>query len=324
MSVVGYHVPVLLDEVRELLIAGAGGVYVDGTLGGGGHFRAIVEALSGGAGLKGGSGRAVAVGIDRDREAIDNARSAGVGGAGVEVVLEQSRFSEFDSVLRKYGLCKVQGLFVDLGVSSRQIDVVERGFMYMKDAPLDMRMDQGCGVTAAEFLERSGEEEIARVLDKYGEVRNAQRMAGAIKCYMRHDKILTSADLKACVEREYGANVKIQVLAKLFQALRIAVNGELDELRSFLDKSVEYLAEGGRVAVISYHSLEDRMVKEFFREAEEPCICAPLQPVCTCNKPVLLRRVNRKAVIASEEEVTRNPRSRSARLRVAERTGMNK
>lgn len=328
MSESGYHVPVLLKEVLELFVVGAG-VYVDGTLGGGGHFRAIAAAMeeggpSGGAASPNAVGlsqRTVLIGIDRDSEALDNARRAGLAGIGAEVILEQSRFSEFDSVLAKHNIDKVHGLFVDLGVSSRQIDVPERGFMYMKDSPLDMRMDSSGPLTAARFLEECGEAELAQVLEEYGEVRNSQRMARAIKEHMVHNSILTSADLKACIAREYGPHVKIQVFAKLFQALRIAVNGELDELRTFLDKSVKYLAEGGRVAVISYHSLEDRIVKEFFRKAEEACVCPPHQPVCVCDKPVLFRRVNRKAVTASEGELSRNPRSRSARLRVAERTG---
>jgi 16S rRNA (cytosine1402-N4)-methyltransferase len=324
MSVTEYHVPVLLGEVLSLLVGDGDTVassvnkkvYVDGTLGGGGHFRAVVGALSG----RGEAGEYLVIGIDRDREALDNVRRAGFDRAGVQAILEQSRFSEFDSILREHGIDRVSGLLVDLGVSSRQIDAPGRGFMYMRDAPLDMRMDQSGGLTAAEFLERSGEDELALVFEKYGEIRNAGRMAGVIKDYMKHSKILTSADLKACLTREYGANIKIQALAKLFQALRIAVNGELEELRLFLDKSVHWLAAGGRIAVISYHSLEDRMVKEFFRAAEEACVCAPGLPVCTCNKPVLLKRVNRKAVMASDEEITRNPRSRSARLRVAERT----
>ncbi|MDR2577486.1 MAG: 16S rRNA (cytosine(1402)-N(4))-methyltransferase RsmH [Chitinispirillales bacterium] len=326
MSETEYHVPVLLGEVLELLVGGGDmaqpsikdsrKVYVDGTLGGGGHFRAVAGALSG----RDGAGECVVIGIDRDREALDNVRRGGLGGTGAKVILEQSRFSEFDSVLRKHGIDRVAGLLVDLGVSSRQIDAPGRGFMYMRDAPLDMRMDQGGGLTAAEFLEHSDEGELALVFEKYGEIRNARRMAGVIKDYMRQKKILTSADLKDCLTREYGANLKIQVFAKLFQALRIAVNGELEELRLFLDKSVRWLAEGGRIAVISYHSLEDRMVKEFFRAAEGACVCDPGLPVCNCNRPVLLKRVNRKAVTASDEEITLNPRSRSARLRVAERT----
>jgi len=319
-----YHVPVLLNEVLELFVAGGVGVYVDGTLGGGGHFRAVAGRLSGGLLNKEVSistEKALLIGIDRDQEAIDNVLRADLEGKGVEIIVERSRFSEFDSVLRKHNIEKVQGLFADLGVSSRQIDAEERGFMYMGDAALDMRMDSSTGITAARLLAESGEERLAEILESYGEIRNAGRMAGVIKNYMKHDEINTSADLKACIEREYGSRVKIQVFAKLFQALRIAVNDELGELRTFLDKSVKYLAHGGRLAVISYHSLEDRMVKEFMRSAEESCICPPRQPVCTCNKPVLFKRVNRKAVTARPEETARNPRSRSARLRVAERTG---
>ncbi|MDR3013681.1 MAG: 16S rRNA (cytosine(1402)-N(4))-methyltransferase RsmH [Chitinispirillales bacterium] len=345
MSGAEYHVPVLLEEVLKLFVdgdgvtvsspnSGANGgtsagngtvtpssikngrrVYVDGTLGGGGHFRAIVDALSRG----GWAENAVVIGIDRDREAVENARRVDFGEVKPRIIIEQARFSEFDFVLDAYNIERVDGLFVDLGVSSRQIDVPERGFMYMKDAPLDMRMDQGGGVTAAEFLERSDEGELASVFEMYGEIRNARRMAGVIKGYMRNKKILTSADLWDCVKREYGANVKIQVVAKLFQALRIAVNGEFEELRTFLDKSINRLAEGGKIAIISYHSLEDRMVKDFFRTAEEACVCPLGHPVCICDKTVLLKRVNRKAVMASAEEIRRNPRSRSARLRVAER-----
>jgi len=221
--------------------------------------------------------------------------------------------------LSKHGIEQVQGLFVDLGVSSRQIDEPDRGFMYMRDAPLDMRMDQSAGMTAAEFLEQCGEGELSEILENYGEIKNAPRLARAIKAYMADNEIKTSADLRNCVTWEYGERVDIKLLAKLFQALRISVNGELAELRAFLDKSVTYLSKGGRVAVISYHSLEDRMVKDFFKLSEASCICDPNQPVCTCDKKVLLRRINRKAITASDEEIKHNPRSRSARLRVAEK-----
>jgi len=258
-------------------------------------------------------------GIDRDGEAVERARRSSFDGVNAEIIIEQARFSEFDAVLGKYNIEKVQGLFVDLGVSSRQIDEPARGFMYMKDAPLDMRMDQSGGMTAAEFLKNSGEEELADVFGRYGEVKNAPRLARAVKEFMRGGGMETSADLKNCIKKEYGERADIKLLAKLFQALRITVNGELAELKTFLEKSITYLAKDGRLAVISYHSLEDRIVKDFFRKAEASCVCDPNQPVCTCGKQVLLKRVNRKAVTASDEEIKRNPRSRSARLRVAER-----
>jgi len=316
MSGAGYHVPVLVGEALDLLVSG-GGVYVDGTLGGGGHFRAIAERAAGLS--ESGAAPVVMVGIDRDGEAVERARGEAFGGINAKIIIEQARFSEFDAVLGKYNIEKVQGLFVDLGVSSRQIDEPARGFMYMKDAPLDMRMDQGGGATAAEFLKGCEEGELADILDRYGEVRNAPRLARAIKAFMDGHRMETSADLRDCVAREYGERVDIKLIAKLFQALRIAVNGELAELRTLLDKSITYLAKGGRLAVISYHSLEDRMVKDFFRDAEAACVCDPNQPVCTCNKQVLFRRITRKAVTASEGEIKRNPRARSARLRVAER-----
>jgi 16S rRNA (cytosine1402-N4)-methyltransferase len=331
MSAAGYHVPVLREEVPELFVTGSG-VYVDGTLGGGGHFRAIVEKLSAvtaAGGTRSGEtaagfaeanfARPLLIGIDRDSEAVENARTLSFDGSGIDIIMEQSRFSDFDAVLKRHGIEKVRGLFADLGVSSRQIDEPTRGFMYMKDAPLDMRMDQTAGMTAAEFLERSSEGELSEALEKYGEIRNAPRLAATIKTYMRRHKMETSADLKACVATEYGERLNIKLLAKMFQALRIAVNGELGELRKFLDKSVNYLDKGGRLAIISYHSLEDRMVKDFFRTGEAPCVCPPNQPFCTCNRPVLFRRINRKAITASDEEIRCNPRARSARLRVAER-----
>lgn len=305
-----YHVPVLIHEVLDLLSIKENGTYLDGTLGGGGHFRAIADRLS---------EKGTVIGIDRDEQALVN-MGVWASSSKPKVVLKKIRFSSFDQVLKENGIGKVDGLLVDLGVSSKQIDAAERGFSYMQEADLDMRMDQAGGITARELLKSVDEVELARILGEYGEIRNPQRMASVIKEYMKQHEINTSTDLRACIESEYGKNIKIQIFAKLFQALRIAVNSELEELQVFLSKSVKYLVSGGRLAVISYHSLEDRMVKEFIREAEESCICPPELPMCSCRKPVYLKRVNRKAVTASEQEIEGNPRSRSARLRVAERT----
>ncbi len=305
-----YHIPVLVHEVLDLLSIKENGTYLDGTLGGGGHFRALADRLS---------EKGTIIGIDRDSQALDNISSR-TSNLKPKVVLQKSRFASFDQVLEDNGIGKLDGVLVDLGVSSKQIDAAERGFSYMQEADLDMRMDQSEGITARELLKSVDEGELARILGEYGEIRNPQRMAGVIKEYLKQHEINTSSDLRACIESEYGKNIKIQIFAKLFQALRIAVNRELEELQVFLAKSVKFLAAGGRLAVISYHSLEDRIVKEFIREAEESCICPPELPVCSCSKPVYLKRVNRKAVTASEQEIAVNPRSRSARLRVAERT----
>ena len=208
-------------------------------------------------------------------------------------------------------------MLLDLGVSSFQIDTASRGFTYMKDSALDMRMNASEGITALELIEQSSEEQLGSILSEYGEVHNAARMARVIKSCK---DLKTSSDLRRCLTEEYGPNLQIKVIAKVFQALRIAVNDELGELKRFLSKIAGYLCSGGRLAVIAYHSIEDRMVKDFFREQERGCICPVDLPYCSCGKEVLFKRITRKAIRASVAEVKSNPRARSARLRVAERT----
>lgn len=301
-----YHEPVLKEEVCSYLITRNNGIYLDCTLGGGGHFRAIAERLT---------SEALLIGIDRDMDAINWNRNSPVSGPGV--IIEQSRFSDFDSVLKKHSIGKIDGVLLDLGVSSFQIDSVGRGFTYMKESDLDMRMNPLEGIGASELIEQSTAEELASILEEYGEVHNANRMARVIKsCKF---SLKTSEDLRSCLIQEYGPNLQIKVFAKVFQALRIAVNNELGELKTFLHKISGYLVSGGRLVIISYHSLEDRIVKEFIREQEQGCICPKQVPYCTCKKQVILKRVTKKAVQASDEEIKRNPRSRSARLRIAER-----
>ena len=302
-----YHQPVLKEEVCDLLITDKSGCYLDCTRGGGGHFRALAEKLS---------VNAVLIGIDRDMDAINWNKKAIISD-GPSIIIEQSRFSLFDEVLEKHNITGLNGALLDLGVSSFQIDTAARGFTYMKDSVLDMRMNPSEGISAWELLEQSSEEQLSSILSEYGEVHNSVRMARAIKSCKG---IKTSADLRSCLAEEYGPNLQIKVIAKVFQALRIAVNDELGELKRFLSKITGYLLSGGRLAVIAYHSLEDRMVKEFIREQEQGCVCPIDLPYCTCGKQVLLKRITRKAVRASTAEVKSNPRSRSARLRVAERT----
>ena len=283
-----YHVPVLRDELIDMMITRNDGVYLDCTLGGGGHFRALAEKLGPGA---------VLIGIDRDPDAIAWNIKHPVSGEQ-KVIIEQCRFSQFDIVLKKIGIKFVDGVLLDLGLSSFQIDNPERGFSYMHESDLDMRMNSGEGLTAGELLERSSEAELASILSQFGEVINPLRMARTIKSCV---PLNSSSDLRDCLSREYGPNIKFKVLAKIFQALRIAVNDELGELKRFLDQVPGYLAAGGRLAVISYHSLEDRMVKEFIREKERGCTCPADVPVCICGKPVLLKRITRKAVKATED-----------------------
>lgn len=302
-----YHEPVLKNEVIELLVIKKSGIYLDCTLGGGGHFRAIAQKLESDATL---------IGIDRDCDAIEWNRQH-LTNANAGVIIEQSRFSEFDKVLDKHNIRGVDGMLLDLGVSSWQIDNKSRGFSFMGEGMLDMRMNVLEGVPAHEYISSLNESELSKILSEFGEVKNADRMARTLKsCDI---PLKTAADLRNCLSKEYGPNLKYKVLAKVFQAIRIAVNDELGELKRFLNKSIEYLKPHGRLAVMSYHSLEDRIVKEFLRSAEQACICPASLPMCVCGRKTLLKRITRKSVRASDTEIQNNPRSRSVRLRVAEK-----
>ncbi|MBN1602263.1 MAG: 16S rRNA (cytosine(1402)-N(4))-methyltransferase RsmH [Chitinispirillaceae bacterium] len=306
-SASGYHKPVLLNEVLQYLIVDRNGRYCDCTLGGGGHLRAIA-LLTG--------PQAVLIGIDRDPDAIEWNRNSTYS-TNSKVVFSQNVFSNFDIVLREHGIDGVDGILLDLGVSSFQIDNVKRGFTYMKESELDMRMNRGDQLSATDWVSNASSDELASVLENYGEIRNPVRMAKAIKnCAF---PVRTSSDLKNCLASEYGHSLKPDILAKIFQALRIAVNDELNELKRFLGKVHGSLRENGRLAIISYHSLEDRIVKDFIRDAEQKCICPKEQPYCTCKKVVQFKRITKKAIRPTEEEIKQNPRSRSARLRIAQK-----
>lgn len=305
----GYHKPVLLQEVIRGLAVKPDGIYLDCTLGGGGHFNHLVDRLG-----KNGT----AVGIDRDPSALkwvkEHSRNS-----QKRVVLEQSLFSGFDAILRKYSIDKVDGILLDLGLSSHQIDDAARGFSYKTNSKLDMRMNPDDDVTAEKILAFYDEDELADILRDYGEIRNPGRMAHTLVTCGRDHAITSSDELRTCLEREYGAPIKFKVLSKVFQALRIAVNNELEELKICLTKALSYLNKGGRMVVIAYHSLEDSIVKKIFRDNEKQCICDPGEPVCTCNIKPKLRRVNRRVIKPSDREVHLNNRSRSARLRIAEK-----
>jgi 16S rRNA (cytosine1402-N4)-methyltransferase len=296
----------------EALTLKPDGVYVDATVGGGGHFREIVSMLD---------NKGTAIGIDRDPDAIAWCKSH-LSHPRAHVILEQSPFANLDKVLSSHGISAIDGLLLDLGVSSHQIDEASRGFSYMQDAALDMRMDPAKGVSAAEFLSASEEEDLARIFSSYGEIRNPLRMAHAFKRYMAKNGMTTSTDVLACLKDEYGPSLPVKVIAKVFQAIRIAVNDELSELSACLQHAISYVKKGGRVAVISYHSLEDRIVKNFVRDNERPCKCPPTIPYCVCGKKILLKRINKKVIVPSESEIRNNSRARSARLRVAEKIDM--
>jgi 16S rRNA (cytosine1402-N4)-methyltransferase len=299
----------MLDECLEALRILPEGTYLDCTVGGGGHFFAMAHKLS---------RQGTLIGIDRDPEAVEWVR-ARLEDIRPRVILAQSNFSRFDAVLNNNGIERVDGILLDLGVSSRQLDDPHKGFTYRSEAPLDMRMNPRDTTTARDIVLSYSEGQLAGVLSEYGEVRNAARMAAAIKRCAQQDSLQTSADLRRCLEQEYGSSISFKALSKLFQALRIAVNDELAELRTALSRGIERLSTDGRLVVLSYHSLEDRIVKRFIRGQEGACRCPETQPYCTCNRVAVLKRINRRALQAGAEERSHNPRARSARMRVAEK-----
>ena len=306
-STSGAHVPVLFDEVMDGLRPIAGGRYIDGTLGAGGHAAGILDRATPDGKL---------LGFDRDPEAVAFAtrRLASFGG---RAVLVTGSFGDMARVAPGLGFDAVDGILLDLGLSSRQLADSERGFSFLQEGPLDMRFDARTGATAADLVNNLSAEELADIFFRYGEEQQSRRIARLV---VAHRPIETTTDLASLIAGNFRrAPSGRHPATKVFQALRIAVNGELAEIERGLRAAVSLLRPGGRLAVISFHSLEDRLVKQFIREASRDCVCPPEQPVCTCGAQPALRRVTRKAVQATEAELAANPRSRSARLRVAEK-----
>ena len=303
------HVPVLLREVLEALRPERGGLYVDATLGLGGHAEAILAA----------SPDVRLVGIDRDPEALDLARER-LARFGDRFVAVEGRHEELALHLDRLDLPEVDGVLADLGVSSMQLDRAERGFSFMKDGPLDMRMGR-TGPTAADLVAELPGEELARVFRDYGEEPRAKAVARAVVSARETAPIRTTGELRALVAKAVGGRREEgrDPATRVFQALRIATNRELVELERFLDDAIARLSLGARVAVLSYHSLEDRIVKDVFRDRAAGCTCPPSFPVCVCSRRRVLALVTKKPIRPSDEEVHENRRSRSARLRVAER-----
>ena len=303
------HVPVLLREVLEALRPERGGVYVDATLGLGGHAEAILAAGE----------RVRLVGIDRDPEALVLA-SERLRRFGDRFVAVEGRHEELALHLDRLGLHEVDGVLADLGVSSMQLDRAERGFSFMKDGPLDMRMGPS-GPTAADLVAELPAEELAKIFFEYGEEPRSRAVARAIVQARETAPIRTTGELRALVAKAIGGRREEgrDPATRVFQALRIATNRELVELGRFLDDAIARLSLGARLAVLSYHSLEDRIVKDTFRERSAGCSCPPSFPVCVCSRRRVLALVTKKPVRPTPEEVFENRRARSARMRVAER-----
>ncbi|MCR5295330.1 MAG: 16S rRNA (cytosine(1402)-N(4))-methyltransferase RsmH [Lachnospiraceae bacterium] len=307
-----HHTSVLLEETIENLLIRPGGIYVDGTLGGGGHSAEILSHL-GPAGML--------IGIDRDEAAIQAAGERLFPCYGSRARIVRGNFSEMPDILKVAGIGKVDGIVLDLGVSSYQLDTAERGFSYMSDAPLDMRMDQRESRTAADLVNDASEGELFRIIRDYGEERFAANIARNIVKARSRKRIETTGELSSIIKASIPMkNQKTggHPAKRTFQALRIELNGELSALEDSLDAMIGLLADGGRICVITFHSLEDRIVKTAFRRNENPCTCPPGFPVCICGKKSRGRVISRKPILPSPREMEENPRSRSAKLRVFE------
>ncbi len=306
------HKPVLLEECLTALAIRPEGTYLDGTLGRAGHSLEILRRLKGGR----------LIGIDRDMTAIEAARER-LAAFGDRVTLVHGNFCDLSEILANLGVDKVDGMLFDLGVSSPQLDEARRGFSYMHDAPLDMRMDASAALDARQVVNTWSGEEMRRVLWEYGEERYAPQIARAIVRRREEKPIETTGELVEIIRSAMpvaALREKQHPAKRSFQAIRIAVNGELEALAPMLHAAAEGLRPGGRLAVITFHSLEDRIVKQTMRELATGCICPPEFPVCVCGRKPKLTLVTRKPIVSGPAELEENPRARSAKLRVAERT----
>ena len=307
MSETTPHRPVLYNEIIHFLQPQREGFYVDGTLGAGGHAWGILDASSP-------SGRLL--GLDVDPQAIELARSR-LASFGERAVIRRASYATLSEQLLALGWNQVQGVLLDLGASSMQFDTPERGFSFREDAPLDMRFDPENPRRAEDLVNKLSEKELADILYQYGEERRAYQVARSI---VQARPIHTTGELARVVGRVTGSGKRgMHPATRTFQALRIAVNQELEALEQVLPQAIQALAPGGRLAVISFHSLEDRIVKQFVRKESRDCLCPPRQPVCTCGHKATLLEITRHPIEPQEDEVQENPRSRSARLRVAEK-----
>ena len=301
------HLPVLYHEVLKALNPAAGSKYIDGTLGAGGHSRGILELSAPDGEL---------LGLDLDPIALDFAR-ANLSEFGEKAHLFHSSYLDVKKQANSLGWQSVNGILLDLGVSSIQLDNPSKGFSFRKDAPLDMRFDPTTGMTAADIINNFDEAELLRILWEYGEEQNARRIVRGI---LSARPLSTTRQLAELIERGAGRNQKgIHPATRTFQALRIAVNNELESITAVLPIAMDLLSPGSRLAVITFHSLEDRIVKHYFQDESKDCLCPPEFPVCQCGHKAILRLVKPNFIQPGENEVKTNPRARSAKLRVAEK-----
>ncbi len=304
------HLPVMAGEVVELLKTDPNGIYLDLTVGTGGHLEALAQNLADDARL---------YGIDKDQQALELAEKK-LKTCKQNIQLVCASYGEAVTVLKNYPDVSFDGMLMDLGLSSLQLDEMGRGFSFRDDGPLDMRFDPQLGRrTAADLIQTATEKELAEIIKTYGEQRQARKIAKAIVTERQDKMILTTLQLKDIINRIIPAPFQNKACARVFQALRIEVNNELSILEQALPDLLTMLNEKGRMAVITYHSLEDRIVKRFFQKEVKGCTCPPEFPICNCGNKPNLKFVNRKPILPGESEIRENPRARSAKLRVAER-----
>lgn len=306
------HTPVLLDQCIENLNIRPDGIYVDGTLGGGGHSFHICERLS---------EQGMLIGIDRDRDALEAAEKR-LRGFSCRKYFVQSNYADIRTVLAEKGIEKIDGALLDIGVSSFQLDNAERGFSYMQDAPLDMRMNREDDLTAYDVVNSYDRDELTRIIREYGEERWASRIAAFIVRARAEKPVESTSELVELIKEAIPARARRSgphPAKRTFQAIRIEVNDELGELSRAVDEYLDVMNRGGRLCIITFHSLEDRIVKQKLQKRADPCTCPPEFPVCVCGKKADIRKVTRKPIVAEASELDLNPRARSAKLRVCEK-----
>ncbi|KAA3656581.1 MAG: 16S rRNA (cytosine(1402)-N(4))-methyltransferase RsmH [Calditrichaeota bacterium] len=299
-----YHIPVMVDQVMQFLIGDLNGIYIDATLGGAGHTSVLLDHLN---------ENAQVIGFDRDPDA-HKAAADRIGGDKRFIPIF-APFSSIRTIASQHGISGCNGIFADFGVSSYQLDAAARGFSFMREGPLDLRMNQKDGPSAAELIEAIDEKDLADLIFRYGEERRSRGIAKAIVRERGKNAITKTTDLVSILDRCLPPKNRIKSIARVFQALRIAVNDELTELESFLDEAFHLLNPNGHLVMLTYHSLEDRLAKRFIVQKTRDCICPPELPICVCEHRAEGVSLTKKAVSATAEEIEKNPRARSAKLR---------
>jgi 16S rRNA (cytosine1402-N4)-methyltransferase len=303
-----YHTPVLFDKSLEFLVTDVNGIYFDGTLGFGGHSSGILNRL-------GPDGLLISTDVDQNAFSFSKKKFS----EDKRIKIYNLNFSQIDIMAKIESIQFFNGIFLDLGVSSFQLDNAESGFSYRNNAQLDLRMDKSRVINAADVVNSYSEEDLANIIFQYGEEKNSRKIAKVICEIRREKKIQTTLDLSNIITEITPQRYHTKTLSRVFQALRIYVNDELNTLKLFLKKSIELLKPEGRMVILSYHSLEDRIVKEAFKYETLDCICPPGSPICNCDKVPRLKIITKKPVVPDNKEIENNFRSRSAKLRAAER-----